>query len=325
MKRAFENADARRSLKTVTRIFALLLILLVCLAAVALWLWTPDQDRRALEAKYLAAPGDMLDLPSLPGVRLHVRDSGRRDAPALILLHGFGASLHTWEPWAAQLADTYRVIRFDLPGSGLSPPDPSGDYTDARSMQLLSALMDRLGVARASLIGNSMGGRIAWWFAAHHPERVDKLVLISPDGFASPGFEYGKKPEVPASLALMRYALPKALLRMSLAPAYANPQAMTDALATRYYDLMLAPGGRDAMLQRMAQTILVDPLPWLQKIQAPTLLLWGEQDAMIPFTNAADYVKAIPNVSLMPLPGLGHLPQEEDPVRSLVPVRAFLK
>ncbi len=295
---------------------------LLVIALIAVWLWTPDRDRASLESRYLNAPGDMVEVA---GARLHVRDSGPRNAPAVILLHGFGASLHTWEPWAQGLAADHRVIRFDLPGSGLSPPDPSGDYTDARSLQLLVALMDRLGVTRASVVGHSIGGRIAWTFAARHPERMHKLVLVAPDGFASPGFEYGKPPAVPASVKLMRYALPRAVLRMSLAPAYADPSVLTDALATRYHDLMLAPGSREALIARMQQTVLVDPLPLLKRIQAPTLLVWGEQDAMIPFANSADYLKAIGTASLVPIAGVGHLPHEEMPQLGLAAVQAFLK
>jgi pimeloyl-ACP methyl ester carboxylesterase len=297
-------------------------VLVLVLALVAYWLWTPDKDRASLEARYLAAPGDMIDVAPW---RLHVRDTGPKSAPALILLHGFGASLHTWEPWAQALAADHRVIRFDLPGNGLSEPDLAGDYTDVRSQQLLLALMDRLGVERASLVGHSIGGRIAWGFAARCPQRVDKLVLVAPDGFASPGFEYGKPPEVPAAMALMRYVLPKPLLRMNLVPAYADAGALTDELTTRYHDLMLGPGARAAMLARMRQTVLVDPVPLLRTIRAPTLLVWGERDAMIPFANSADYLKAIPNASLAAMAGVGHLPHEEAPERALVPVRAFLK
>jgi pimeloyl-ACP methyl ester carboxylesterase len=285
------------------------------------WLWTPDKDRASLERSYLKAPDDMHEVA---GIKLHVRDSGPSNAPAVIFLHGFGASLHTWEPWASTLSRDMRVIRLDLPGSGLSSPDPSGNYTDARTLEVLLALMNRLEVARASVAGNSIGGRIAWTFAAQHPERIDKLVLISPDGFASPGFEYGEKPEVPATVKLMRYVLPKPLLRMSLAPAYANPAVLTDELSTRYHDLMLGPGSRDALIARMAQTVLVDPVPLLKKITAPTLLLWGEQDALIPFGNAADYLKAIARVTLVCLPGIGHLPHEEAPGLTINPVRAFL-
>ena len=298
------------------------LTLSILLALAAFWAWTPDRDPAELAARYLRAPADIV---TVADTRLHVRDDGPKEAPALLLLHGFGASLHTWEPWAQALAGPYRVLRVDLPGHGLSPPDPTGNYTDTRSLQLLLALLDQLGLQRVSVIGNSMGGRIAWTMAVRHPERVNKLVLIAPDGFASPGyFEYGRAPEVSSMLHLMRVALPRQLLRMSLAPAYVNNRVLDDALLDRYHDLLRAPGAREAMLQRMRQTVLVDPVPLLKTVQAPTLLLWGEQDKMIPIANADDYLKAIPGSTLVRLPGLGHLPHEEDPARSLAPVRDFL-
>ena len=304
-----------------TRISLVLIGVGVLLVAALWWLWTPDKDRATLERLYLNAPSDMIEVA---GTRLHVRDSGAKSAPAVIFLHGFGASLHTWEPWAAELAKGLRVIRIDLPGSGLSLPDPTSDYTDRRSLQIINALMDKLGLARASLVGNSIGGRIAWTFAGTYSARVDKLVLVSPDGFASPGFEYGRTPDVPFMARAMLVCLPKPLLVMSLKPAYANPATMTDALATRYHDLMLAPGSRDALLARMAQTVLVDPLPILKQITAPTLLVWGEQDAMIPFANSNDYLKAIKGAKRVSFKGVGHLPHEEAPAESVLAVREFL-
>ncbi|GEO98551.1 alpha/beta fold hydrolase [Methylobacterium haplocladii] len=298
------------------------LAIAVALIAGAIWLYTPDKARSVVEARYADAPTDFVEVA---GVRLHVRDSGPRDAPAIVMLHGFGSSLHTWEPWAGALSRDRRVIRFDLPGAGLTGPDPTGDYSDRRSLEVLIALMDRLGVARASLIGNSIGGRIAWKLAAEKPARVDRLVLISPDGFASPGAGYGQLPDVPASFRLLRFVLPTAFVRMSLGPAYADPSRLTDDVVTRYRDLMLAPGVRDAMIARMEQAVLVDPDPLLRRIQAPTLLLWGEKDAMIPIANAADYLSRIAGAQLVALPGLGHVPQEEGPTVSLEPVRDFLK
>lgn len=297
------------------------LILLLALAAIVAWLWTPDRPRDELESRYADGPDDFLDVQ---GVRLHLRDRGPRDAPALLMLHGFGSSLHTWQPWADALAAELRVISLDLPGAGLSAADPAADYSDERSLEILSALLDRLQIERVSLLGNSLGGRIAWRFAAAHPERVDRLVLIAPDGFASPGFEYGKAPEVPAFLRLLRYVLPKPVLRMNLKAAYADPQQLTDDAVTRYHDLLLAPGNRVAMLERMAAVVLVPPEPLLARIEAPTLLLWGERDAMIPFGNADDYLAALPDARLVSFADLGHVPHEEAPMRSLAPVRAFL-
>lgn len=293
--------------------------LLVAVAAGALY--TPDRDRATLEAQYLAQPSD---LRTVDGVALHVRDTGPRHAPVLVLLHGLGASLHTWEPWARALDRNYRVVRFDFPGHGLSGAMPGDDYRDPRTHRLLLALLDSLHIPRATMVGNSMGGRIAWSFTAEHPERVERLVLVSPDGFASPGFEYDKPAEVPAVLGVMRWVLPRIMLRANLAPAYADPARLGDTVVTRYHDLMLAPGNRQALLTRMQQTMLTDPLPRLRRIGAPTLLLWGEQDQMIPVSNAKDYLSAIPQAQLVRLTGLGHLPFEEAPDEALVPLRAFL-
>lgn len=290
----------------------------VGIVALALWLYAPDKPRTVLEAAY---PGDYR---SVDGVRLRLRDTGPRNAAAVILLHGFGASLDTWEPWAQTLSERFRVIRFDLPGFGLTGPDPTGDYSTARDMRVLTGLMDQLGIDRASLIGNSLGGRIAWNFAALNPRRVTRLVLVSPDGFASPGFEYDRVSETPLMMQALPYVAPRGLLKANLAPAYANPDALSEATLTRYRDMMLAPGVRPAILARMSQVILRDPTPTLAGIQTPTLLLWGEKDAMIPISNAADYLRYMPHARLVRLPNLGHVPFEEDPVTSIAPVEIFL-
>ncbi len=186
------------------------------------------------------------------------------------------------------------------------------------------ALLDALQVQRASLVGHSMGGRFAWRFAAAHPERVDKLVLVSPDGFSSPGFEYGKTPQLPAVAGIMPYVLPRAMVRMNLVAGYTDPAVVTDALLARYYDLLRAPGVRAALLERTRQTVLEEPMAILRQVRAPTLLLWGEQDGMIPFANSTQYLQSLPDVRLVALPGVGHLPQEEAPQRSIGAVRQFL-
>lgn len=296
-------------------------ILCLAVGTLAAWLYTPDKPRAALEAIYAAPPSQFV---TVDGVRLHVRDTGPRTAPALILLHGFGSSLHTWDDWAALLDPSFRVIRYDEPGFGLTGADPSGDYSDTRGTTVLAGLMDALGIPSATIIGNSMGGRIAWTFAATHPDRVGKLVLMAPDGFQSPGLEYGKKPEIPAMMKVLPYVLPTVMLRQSLAPAYVDRSVMTEALVTRYRDMMRAPGVRQAILDRMAQTILVDPVPLLRRITAPTLLLWGEKDGMVPETNAADYLGAIRGSRLVVLPNRGHLLFEEAAAEAIVPLKAFL-
>lgn len=285
------------------------------------WLYTPDKPRAALEAQYATPPSIFLEVA---GVRLHVRDTGPSGAPAVILLHGFGSSLQTWDDWSTALDHDFRVVRYDQPGFGLTGADPSGDYSDTRAIDILAGLMDRLGLQRATIVGHSMGGRIAWTFASTHPERVEKLVLMAPDGFDSPGMEYGKKPSVPLMMRVLPYVLPMPMLRASLKPGFGQPTALTEPLVERYRDMMLAPGVRTAIVDRMGQMVLVDPEPLLARIKAPTLLLWGGQDGMVPASNAADYLRDIKGAKLVSFPTLGHLLQEERPAETVTALQAFL-
>lgn len=300
-----------------------MIVILAVAALVGLgwWAWTPDLPRAVLEAKYLQRPDDLIEVA---GVRLHARDRGPADAPALVLLHGFGSSAHTFEAWQTALADRYRTIAIDLPGSGLSGPDPTGRYDDARVIEVIAALLDQKGIARATLVGNSIGGRIAWTMAARVPERVAALILIAPDGFASGRFGYGQAPEVPWSAKLMRHVLPRAFLKLNLAPAYGDRSALSEATVDRYWELMRGPGVREAMLARMAQTVLEPPEPLLAQIRCPVLILWGERDRAIPASHAADWQRLLPDSRVVILQGLGHVPQEEAPDVSLQPVREFL-
>ena len=302
------------------KILALVSTTLIFFAA--LYLWTPDKSKAELEKTYSSPKNAYV---SVLGVNMHYQDTGpSKNVIPILFLHGFGSSLQTWNSWSEALSSEYRVISVDLPGFGLTGADPSGIYTDQRSVEVLEAFLKALQIPKVVLVGNSMGGKFAWQFAARYPNQVAKLVLISPDGYASPGIEYGKKPDVPAIADLYRYFFSKTFLAMNLEPAYANPKALNDALVNRYYDLMLAPGVRGAILARMQQTVLQDPVPSLASIQVPTLLIWGEKDAFIPISNSNDYLKVMPNVKRVSLPNIGHLPQEEQPSIGLQALKEFL-
>jgi pimeloyl-ACP methyl ester carboxylesterase len=300
---------------------AMIYLLIAGIVACGYWAWTPDKDPAQLRAKYAQAPSAFT---KIAGTNLHYRDSGSKTAPALVFLHGFGSSLHTWDEWSKSLEKNYRVIRLDLPGFGLSGENDDNDFSDTHDIAVIMGLLNELGVNKASLIGNSLGGKLAWRIASTYPDRVEKLVLISPDGFASEGFDYDKQPEPSFMLSAMTIALPKPLLKMSLAPAYANTNSLTTAMVDRYHDLMRAPGVRKSIVARFNQTVLKDPVPLLKNIQADTLLMWGENDAMIPIANASDYLKVIPKVRLDVLPNTGHLPQEEHVQPGLTVLQKFL-
>jgi len=293
------------------------------LLALSVWLaWTPDKTEQVLMQSY-SRPGTVrLMVQQQP---VFVQDSGPRDAPVVLLLHGFGASLQAWDDWAPALEKNLRVLRIDIPGFGLSGPAVNKDYSDAADVARVIALLDQLGVQQVIMAGHSMGGRIAWNLTAAHPERVSKLVLLSPDGFPDPNAKSDKTYEVPTLLGLMQYSLPQWALRMGgVTPAFADDSQLTPQMMQRYHDMMLAPGVRTALLERMRQTRNSDPVARLQSITVPTLLIWGEKDAFIPVGNAQDYLKAMPQAKLVTLPGVGHVLHEEAPQASVQVVLDFL-
>jgi pimeloyl-ACP methyl ester carboxylesterase len=283
--------------------------------------WTPDLDRAELEKRYAASSLQTIDID---GLKVHYKETGPLGAPALLLLHGFGSSLQAWDDWSVKLEQKYRVIRLDLPGFGLTGASPDHDYSEEKDLTILTHFADKLGLDKFSVIGHSMGGKMAWSLAAAQPDRVQALVLMAPDGFPETK-DIGTKPyEVPAIMGLIKYVLPKYLVRKSIEPAFANSAALNEALVNRYFDMLRAPGVRGAILDRSNQTIYSDPVPRLKAIKAPTLLIWGEQDQMIPSTNAQSYANVLSNSTTVLVPKLGHLLQEEQPEKGLAAVMQFL-
>ena len=292
------------------------------IAALALYgLWTPDIERAELEKRYVASKPQIIEVD---GLQVHYKATGPEGAPALLLLHGFGSSLQAWDDWSVKLEQKYRVIRLDLPGFGLTGASPANDYSEEKDLATLTHFADKLGLEKFSVMGHSMGGKMAWSLAASQPERVQALVLMAPDGFPEIK-DIGTKPyEVPAVMGLIKYVFPKYLVRKSIEPAFSDVDALNDALVNRYFDMLRAPGVRGAILNRSNQTIYSDPVPRLKAIKAPTLLIWGEQDQMIPSTNAQSYANVLSNSTTVIVPKLGHLLQEEQPEKGLTAVMQFL-
>jgi pimeloyl-ACP methyl ester carboxylesterase len=294
----------------------------VLLVSTLLSMWAPDLTQAELLQRY---GQDTQWVEVQQGVRIHYKETGSKEAPAILLLHGFGASLQTWDAWADSLSSNYRVIRPDLPGFGLSGARADQNYSEAADLAALMQLLDRLNVKKVAVVGHSMGGKMAWNLAAADTDRVTALVLMAPDGFPD-SQDIGSKPyEVPAVMGAIQYFLPKYFVRKSIEPAFFNPQALSDSLVDRYDDMLRAPGVRRAILDRANQTIYTDPVSRLAAIKAPTLLLWGEDDQMIPSDNAQRYGTHLQNASIVVLPQLGHLLQEEQPEKGLAVVIQFLQ
>ena len=290
-------------------------------AGVLYGLWAPDLKLSELKLRYGSSSQQFLNLD---GLHIHYKDTGPHDAPVLLLLHGFGSSLQTWDAWSVQLDQQYRVIRLDLPGFGMTGPSPVHDYSEENDLATLTQFVDKLGLSNFSVIGHSMGGKMAWNLAASMPDRVKALVLMAPDGFPE-AKDIGTKPyAMPSIMGVIKFSLPKYLVKKSIEPAFFDVNALDDSLVNRYHDMLRAPGVRAAILERSNQTVYTDPVPRLQKITASTLLIWGEQDQLIPSWNAQSYANVLADSQTTLLPNLGHLPQEEQPEVGVKRVTEFL-
>jgi pimeloyl-ACP methyl ester carboxylesterase len=310
------------------RILGLVLALLAAgLLVVLALIWAPDRPVSALAPRWAQAPSTFVDVD---GLRVHLRDEGPRDDPhPLVLLHGTSASLHTWDGWTGALAGQHRVIRFDLPGFGLTGPSPDGDYRIESYVRFTTAMLDRLGVQRAVLGGNSFGGYVAWATALAQPQRVEGLVLVDAAGYPSQaksmpiGFRLARSP---LFAPLMKHVLPRSVVDSSLRNTYGDPGRVTPALVDRYYELTLREGNRGAVAERFRQAGNSEALSArIPELHVPTLILWGGRDRLIPPENAEHFHRDITGSELRVFPELGHVPHEEDAARTVAPVKAFLE
>ncbi|MGA3106931.1 MAG: alpha/beta hydrolase [Terriglobales bacterium] len=288
--------------------------------------WKSDLPVDALKPRWAQPPSQFV---TLDGMQVHVRDEGRRDDPIpIVLLHGTGSSLQTWDGWASQLKATHRVIRFDRPGFGLTGPNSSGDYSMDYYSGFLGRLLDQLGVnGPVILVGNSSGGQMAWLFSVAHPGRVARLVLISPAGYPRSvplpqGLQMAMNPKMDF---ITRHILPKSQVRKGAEISYGDPSKLTDETVDRYYDLTRREGNRKALGQTLRASIGHEDTASINQVKVQTLILWGSNDTMIPASpDAEQFHQRIAGSKLVILPGDGHVAQEEDPDGTLAAFNQWL-
>jgi pimeloyl-ACP methyl ester carboxylesterase len=290
--------------------------------------YTPDTDPQAMKARYAGAPSQFFDFGD--GLAVHVRDQGKRDGPALVLIHGSNASLHTWEPWVKRLGGDYRIITLDLPGHGLTGQHPGGVYDYPVFVDVVDKVMAKLGVERAVIGGNSMGGGVTWMYALAHPEKTDGVLLV--DAAGAPQWKAKSVPigfrlaRTPVINKLMLYISPRSIFEKSL-KASVSVQSVADAATVdRYWELNRFPGNREATLQRFAYAHNNHPATKAQlaAIKAPVMIMWGEEDGLIPVTSAKWFASALPSAKMVIYPKVGHLPMEEVADQSAADVKAWL-
>ena len=303
---------------------ALALLLVAAIGLLVAWR-VPDRSVDALTARWAPPPSRFVPVA---GLSLHLRDEGPRDdSLPIVLLHGTSSSLHTWDGWARALSTHRRVIRYDMPGFGLTGPAADGRYDIDAYVRTLTAVLDTLHVARCVLAGNSLGGHVAWAMAALHPERVARLVLVDAAGypFHSTSVPIGFRiANTPGLARLLQDVLPRPLVASSVRNVYGDPSRVTPALVDRYFDMTTRAGNRRAVVERFRQSRPGELSERIPSLRVPTLILWGGRDRLIPRASADRFHREIAGSRLVVFPDLGHVPHEEDPARTVAVVREFI-
>lgn len=306
-------------------------LLLIATAVAIPLLREADRPVDSLVARWGQAPSEFIDLD---GQLVHYRDEGLRSgaAPVIVLLHGTSASLHTWDGWTRALQATHRVIRLDLPAFGLTGPFTGRfagqTYTGDNYARFVLVVLDRLGVQRFSIAGNSLGGEVAWRIAAQAPQRVNKLVLVDAAGYPLDGANIPlgwQIARLPVLGRLTEHVLPRPVIVQGLAAVYGDPARITEPLVDRYFELTLREGNRAALVQRAQTWTPAEGVAKVTGVTAPTLVLWGGRDRIIPPAHAQRFAADIPGARVQVFEDLGHVPQEEDAERTVAAVVAFLR
>ena len=307
----------------------MLKITLICMGILALLISMAfgyrDIPFEELKSKYAQGPSAFLEID---GMKVHFRDEGNpADTIPLVLIHGTGSSLHTFDDWTSQLKIDHRVVRMDLPGYGLTGPFPERDYSIDRYVKFMKDFLDEQGIQQCVIGGNSLGGHIAWRFTVAYPDMVDKLILIDAAGYPYHAESVPiafKAATTPVIKHLFTFITPKFMARSSVENVYADKSKVTNELVTRYFELTLRSGNRQAFIDRFAAERDLDAFMKIPTIQQPTLVLWGDQDLLIPLEYAEKFHYDLPNDTLVTLENVGHVPMEEAPIQSLAPVFSFL-
>ncbi|MFD2562506.1 alpha/beta fold hydrolase [Aquimarina rubra] len=292
-----------------------------------------DIPLEELEEKYTYSYSKFIEVD---GMRVHYTDQG--SGVPIVLLHGSGGSLHTWEGWANTLKKNYRVISIDLPAFGLTGPHIRGAYSIDSYTKFLYDFVSNLKLESFHLAGNSLGGGIAWNFASDYPEKVEKLLLLDASGYRvipkkqtneskekkRSSFSIFRLARIPVINKIFLYFTPKSIIRNNLKQVYYDDSMVTDALVKQYHDFALREGNRQAFMDRLTMKKGKDTSYKLKEINNPTLILWGENDRWISVKSAYKFDEAIPNSKLVIMKETGHLPMEERPEESAKIAMDFL-
>lgn len=275
------------------------------------------------------AEGRVVAVAGADGADLHVYETGLVDGLPVLLLHGFLTSAETWRAVLPALA-RHRVVLVDLPGFGMSPDPRTDGWTAERVADLLAGLLDALGLATPAVVGSQMGGSLAAWLAARHPERVSRLVVMAAGALGEAAANLGlyRLLATPVLGAAVARTFPRRLFSAEWAAAH-GPGFMPDPAAVARWHRQLQRRGpamaRFGLGVRLSYGESFDVLPGLLSgLPTPTLLLFGADDRLVPPATGRRFAELLPNSRLVLLPGCGDFPQEERPAEVAAALTEFL-
>lgn len=314
-------------MKLITRILKISLLAIGALILLIVLLFGHrDISLKDLKAKY---SNEYSSFISVEGMNVHYRDEGDAlDSIPMVLIHGTGSSLQTFDEWTTQLKRSHRVVRMDLPAYGLTGPFPDRNYSINHYVEFIKDFLTSLGIEKCVLAGNSLGGHIAWSFTTTYPDMVDRLILIDASGYPNKAKSVPiafKMAQVPVIKNMFTYITPRFVVKASVENVYADKSKVTEQLVDRYFELSLREGNRQAFVDRLKEINDTSSYHIIKSIQQKTLILWGTEDRLIPIESAHRFHEDLPNDTLVIINGIGHVPMEESPKESLIPVNAFLK
>lgn len=264
------------------------------------------------------------------GIKINYYEAGQ--GPPVVLLHGFGACAYTWRYLAPALAGTRRVFALDLKGHGLSDKPRDGRYAVSDQSEMVAAFIRGHNLQDAVLIGNSLGGAVAlmayFRLREENSARIQGLVLIASAGYPQKLPWFVRLARMPMLSSLGSKLLsPRFVTGLVLRKCYYNKDKITDEMIDTYAYYGSLPGAAEVVRQTAKQIIPPDleaMVAQYKNVRIPTLIIWGEQDEVVPLESGRNFHRDIPDSQLVILPRCGHLPQEEESLETRRVIQDFL-
>ena len=251
----------------------IMLIVVILLILMSVFYGHKDISRQILKTKYGTEASAFV---TIDGMDVHYRDEGNpKDSTPIVLIHGTGSSLHTFDTWTQELISEYRVIRMDLPAYGLTGPFLNRTYTITNYVDFINTFLSKLNIKQCILAGNSLGGNIAWNYTLKHPTSVDKLILIDASGYPSTAQSIPiafKLAKIPLVKNLFKFITPRALAKSSIENVYYDKSKVNNELIDRYFELTLSEGNRQAFVDKLASSQITYDYKNIKLIKQKTLI-----------------------------------------------------